>query len=144
VRFWDASALLPIIVEEPGTDLARGWLREDGEICTWGLTRVEMASAVERRAREGRLDAPQRKAALRAVDDLVSRCHEVTDLIAVRRRALPLLARHPLRAADAAQLAAALLVADPDPGSLAFVCLDRRLADAADREGMPVLGGAAT
>jgi len=54
-------------------------------------------------------------------------------------RALPLLARHPLRAADAAQLGAALLVADPDPASLVMVVLDRRLAAAAEREGLVVL-----
>jgi hypothetical protein len=140
VRYWDASALLPVLIEEPGTSLVRGLLEEDGELCTWGLTRVEMAAAIERRSREGRLTAVQRRELLRAVDELASRCHEVTDLVAVRRRAVALLARHSLRAADAAQLAAALLVAEPEPSSLAFVCFDRRLAEAASREGMTVMG----
>jgi hypothetical protein len=49
------------------------------------------------------------------------------------------LARHALRAADAAQLGAALVVADPDPSSLLMVVLDQRLADAAAREGLRVL-----
>jgi hypothetical protein len=39
------------------------------------------------------------------------------------------------RAADRLQLAAALSIAGDVPGSLAFMCLDRRLADAARREG---------
>jgi predicted nucleic acid-binding protein len=140
VRYWDASALLPILIEEPGTELVRDALREDGEICTWGLTRVELASAIERRARQGRISPSERRALLHDADDLVSQCHEVIDLIAIRRRAAALLARHALRAADAVQLAAALSVADPDPDSLGFVCLDRRLADAASREGMRVIG----
>ncbi|HVT09687.1 MAG TPA: hypothetical protein VHO67_19635 [Polyangia bacterium] len=52
---------------------------------------------------------------------------------------LALLARHPVRAADAEQLGAALVVADPDPAALTMVVLDRRLADAAVREGLDVL-----
>lgn len=140
MRYWDASALLPLLVEEPGTELARRWLEEDGEACTWGWTHVEIASAIERRAREGRVTSAERQTLLREAARLVSHLHEVTDLMAVRARALALLARHPLRAADAAQLGAALVVADPDPASLVFVCLDRRLADAASREGLPVLG----
>jgi predicted nucleic acid-binding protein len=140
VRFWDASALLPVVVQETGSALSRKWLDEDAEVCTWGLTAVEIASAIERRAREGRLSSAQRIAMLRRAEELLGSCHEVTDLLAVRRRAVPLLARHALGAADAAQLASALLVADPDPASLTFVCLDRRLADAASREGLSVLG----
>lgn len=140
MRYWDASALLPLVVDEPGTALARGWLEEDGEVCTWAWTQVELASAIERRAREGRLPTSLRQRLLREIALLGSHLVEVTDLLAVRSRALPLLARYPLRAADAAQLAAALVVADPDPTSLTFVCLDRRLTDAASREGMPVLG----
>ena len=49
------------------------------------------------------------------------------------------MARHRLRAADAAQLGAALLVTEEDPSSLTFVCLDEQLALTADREGLRVL-----
>jgi hypothetical protein len=55
LRFWDASAILPLIVEEPGSELALGWLRDDQDLMLWGLTRLELASAIERRAREGLL-----------------------------------------------------------------------------------------
>jgi hypothetical protein len=58
----------------------------------------------------------------------------------VRRTAERLLRTHPLRAADALQLAAALIAADHDPTSLAIVCLDERLRVAARREGFIVLG----
>jgi hypothetical protein len=48
------------------------------------------------------------------------------------------LARHALRAADSLQLGAALVASEGDPTSLEFVCLDRNLADAAEREGFVV------
>ena len=70
---------------------------------------------------------------------IAGEAHEVSDLAAVRVRAMAVLARHPLRAADADQLGAALLVADPNPSSLQMAVLDNRLAEAAAREGLQVL-----
>jgi predicted nucleic acid-binding protein len=139
LRFWDASAILPLIVEEPGSELAMAWLREDRDMMLWGLTRLELASAIERRTREGLLRPPARAAALRRAQRIADDAHEVVDLAAVRSRATAVLARHALRAADSAQLGAALLVADPEPGSLTMVVHDRRLASAAEREGLNVL-----
>jgi uncharacterized protein len=139
LRFWDASALLPLIVEEQGSALALKWLREDHDVMLWGLTRLELASAIERRSREGRLRPAERASALRVASRLADDAHEIVDLAAVRARATAVLARHPLRPADAAQLGAALLVADPEPASLTMVVLDRRLAAAAEREGLSVL-----
>ncbi|MDX2052536.1 MAG: type II toxin-antitoxin system VapC family toxin [Polyangiaceae bacterium] len=139
MRFWDASALIPLVVEEAVTELCLDWLRQDADVIVWGLTRLELVSALERRAREGLLSPSQRIQALRRIDRLSAGANEVTDLLAVRSRAQQLLARHALRAADAAQLAAAMLVADPDPSSLCMVVLDRRLAEAAVREGLDVL-----
>ncbi len=139
MRFWDASAVMPLIVEEAGTELALSWLKEDPDIVVWGLTRLELVSAIERRSREGLLRPSERTSALMRVERVASDAHEVLDVLAVRMRAIPLLARHALRSADAAQLGAALLVADPDPASLTVVALDRRLAEAATREGLRVL-----
>lgn len=137
--FWDASAILPLLVREPGSELSQGWLQADPEVVLWTLTRVELASSIERLARERSLNRTDRLNILRRAERIASDAHEVIDVAAVRVRAVTLLARHALRAADAAQLAAALLVADPDPSSLTMVVLDRRLADAAAREGLSVL-----
>lgn len=139
MRYWDASALVPAVIAEETSDLVQGWLDEDDVLVTWAWTRVEIASAIERRVREGELSREARQAALTHAANLAAKWDEVSDLMAVRKRALALLARHPLRAADAAQLAAAHLVAEDDPASLPFVCLDERLATAAEREGFPVL-----
>ena len=139
MRFWDASAIVPLVVREATTEIVQGWLREDPDIALWGLTWVEIASAVERRVREGQIPSSARQSILRRVARIAGDAHEISDLAAVRTRALPLLARHPLRAADATQLGAALVIADPDPSSLTMVVLDPRMAHAAEREGLRVL-----
>ena len=141
MRFWDASAVVPLVIEEASTGLVSGWLDTDPEMLLWGLTRVEIVSAIERRGRDGFLSIAARSAALRRIDRIASAAHEVTDLLAVRTKSIALLGRHALRAADAAQLGAALVVADPEPASLTMAVLDRRLAEAASREGFEVLTG---
>lgn len=137
MRYWDTSAIVPLLVEESASARVRRWLEDDAAIVTWAWTRVELASAVERRAREGAIDRRQRRELMARIEALRTAWDEVVDLLAVRSRALLLLARHPLRAADAAQLAAALLVADA--GACSFVCLDERLALAAEQEGLLVV-----
>lgn len=136
MRYWDASAIVPLVIDEPRTTLVRAWAAQDPLIITWAWTRVELASAVERRARDGSISAAERREALARFAALAEAWDEVTDLLAVRSRAIPLLGRHPIRAADSAQLAAALLLAESDPASVEFVCLDERLALAAEREGL--------
>ena len=139
MRYWDASALVPLVVAELESDRVRGWLAEDGHIVTWAWTRTEIVSAIERRTREGLLSRPQRREVLGRFDDLAGQWDEVTDMLAVRSRANSLLARHPLRAADAGQLGAALLVHEQSAEPLTFVCLDQRLSSAAELEGLRIL-----
>ena len=139
MRYWGAAALVPLLVDEEGTRLTRTWLREDLHVTTWALSSLEIASGIERRTREGSLDGAQRRAALDRASRLARSWDEVVDLAAVRERALALVARHPLKAAGAAQLGAALHASAEAGSRLPFVCLDGRLAAAAAREGLPVL-----
>ena len=60
----------------------------------------------------------------------------------LRDDARRLLRVHDLRAADALHLAAAFAAAEGRPPTLDFVCLDERLAAAAEREGFRIVGGA--
>ena len=136
MRYWDASALVPLLVAERDTELVRAWLSDDDRIVTWAWTRTEIVGAVERRTREGSLSRSQRREVLRRLDAFARSWDEVTDVLAVRSRANALLARHPLRAADAGQLGAALLVQEQMAGVLDFVCLDRRLSSAAELESL--------
>ncbi len=76
---------------------------------------------------------------MQRLDSLAAAWDEVHPGERIRRTARRLLRVHPLRAADALQLGAALVGADNHPESLDFVTLDTRLADAARREGFQVL-----
>jgi len=138
MRFWDASAVVALLAEEAAQPRMRELLKEDAEILAWWGTPVEIASALARRERERLLTAEQVAAGLRAARQLADGWHEIVPSDAVRRSAERLLRVHPLRTADSLQLAAALIGADHDPGTLAIVCLDERLTDAARREGFLV------
>jgi predicted nucleic acid-binding protein len=140
VKFWDASAIIPLLAAEPTRERLLKVLEEDAEILAWWGTTVEIASALARRERERLLSAEQVEAALAAARQLADTWHEIVPSSSVRRTAERLLRVHPLRAADSLQLAAALVAADHDPGTLEIVCIDERLATAARREGFRVLG----
>ncbi len=140
MKFWDSSALLPLLVEEPARERLLAILEEDSEVLAWWGTPVEIASALARREREGLLTADQVAAALEAARALAEGWHEIVPSDAVRRTAGRLLRTHPLRAADALQLAALLVASDHDPTSLELVCMDERLRSAARREGFTVHG----
>ncbi len=139
MRYWDASALVPLVVSELHSEVARSFARQDPVVVTWAWSKVEIVSAIERHAREGELSRSDRRRVLDRVDALSGAWEEVTDILSVRARAVPLLARHALRAADAAQLGAALLLRDQLGTDVPFVCLDGRLSLAAEREGLAVL-----
>jgi predicted nucleic acid-binding protein len=100
---------------------------------------VEVHSALARREREGDLPRPGLTRAVAVLRSLESSWSEVVASDPVRRAALRLLRLHPLRAADALQLAAAVVAAEHDPAALELVCLDERLSAAASREGFQVL-----
>ena len=139
MRYWDSSALVPVIVDEPRSSLVRGWLAEDDQVVTWIWTRAEVVSAIERRRREGLLSRTDRRNVLGHLDAFASDWDEVADALAVRHRASGLLARHPLRAADAGQLGAALLVQEQLGSPLSFARFDERLSHAAGLEGFQIL-----
>jgi predicted nucleic acid-binding protein len=138
MKFWDSSAILPLLMDERTSLKVASVYEEDARQIVWCLTEVEAASALARREREGR-DAEDVARARSMFRVLTERWEEVTSVQSVRARALRLLGTHPLRAPDALQLAAALVFCDERTESLPFVCLDDRLADAARKERFPVL-----
>ena len=140
MRFWDTSALLPLVVAERETARAERWLREDARVVVWTLTRVELLSALARRRRQEPGAARRLQTARRELLATWERWSEVTAVDVVRRHAERLVESHPLRAANALQIGAALTAAEDDPAGLDFVTLDRQQALAAEREGFRVLG----
>ncbi len=141
MRYWDASAVVPLIVREATTPVAHRMLEADMQPVTWVWTIVEVTSAIERRSREGHLDLDARRTALDRLRELEERWDLVDDAQGVRQRATLLLGRHALRAADAGQLGAATVLMDLGITDLPFVTFDVRLALAAEREGLRVLAG---
>jgi len=139
VRFWDTSAIVPLLVLEDRTPLVARVMRDDPAVAVWWVTRVECASALARLEREGRLAEPEQNAASARLSRTARTWTEVPPQERVRDQADRLVRLHPLRAADALQLAAALVLSDFEPKSLPFVTLDDRLASAARREGFEVL-----
>lgn len=140
MKFWDTSALLPLIVEEPRTKAMEALLRDDPAAAVWWLTPVECWSALARLEREQRLTEQEVAQSARLLDEAARRWTEVPPIERVRDQASRLLRVHPLRAADALQLAAALVLSDFEPRALPLVTLDDRLATAARREGFAVFG----
>jgi hypothetical protein len=140
LRFWDSSAVVPLVVRQTGSPLAERWLREDADAVTWTLTRVEVVSALQRLVRGGGLAERAAARAEAVAAELLRHTHVVADVERVKELACRALRIHPLRAADALQLGAALAWADGAPSGLVLHTFDGRLALAAEREGFRVIG----
>jgi predicted nucleic acid-binding protein len=140
LKYWDASAIAPLLAHEPTRGYLLRLLDQDADMLVWWGTPVELASALARREREGLLTADEVTAALNTAHALAGSWHEIAPSDSIRRTAERLLRAHPLRAGDSLQLAAAVIASDHDPPSLEFVCMDVRLARAAQREGFVVIG----
>lgn len=138
MRFWDSSAVVPLLVEQAASTRVAGWAAEDHGVVIWTLTPVEVLSAFRRLLRDGALDEEAARAAEGRMDELARVCHLVADVEAVKRLAARLLRLHTLRTFDALQLAAALHWAEGHPEGRTLHTLDARLAAAARREGFLV------
>lgn len=141
--YTDSSVLVKRHVREAGTD----WFAAVADPATGNtilsaqISQVEVMSALQRRVREGTLDAGD---AARLGDDFQALCAAEYRLIAltapVIERACLLLERHPLRAYDAVQLAAALIAHEvlsaAGVAGMTFLSADQRLLNAAVAEGL--------
>ena len=140
MRFWDSSAIVPLLVGDSTTEAVRAVARDDPAMLVWWATEVECASAIARLERQDDLSSGDATSALARLDAFAEGWNELQPVEAVRRTARRLLRVHDLRAADALQLAAAVVAAEGHPASLEIVTLDNRLAGAATREGLAVRG----
>jgi len=139
MRFWDASAIVPLLMAEPATKPLQALAAKDRAVLVWWASGVECASAIARLEREGALEEPAVTEAFERLKRLASGWHEVDPSDAVGEAAVRFLRVHPLRAADALQLAAAFVAAERRPASLELVTLDDRLASAARKEGFTLV-----
>lgn len=133
--FWDTSAVVPLLVEEPASGLVLALLQEGVPAAVWWGTAIECASALSRRERDGGLSPLAVDQAMARLEVLAQSWSEVLPTDLTREHSVNLLRRHPIRAADAMRLAAAITLARGRPRGHRFATVDSRLAAAARGEG---------
>ena len=139
MRWWDTSALLCLLLEQKATEKLKALLASDEDLVVWWGAKIEGVSAISRLERDGHIGTRASTQLLKQLEALVSAAYELQPLEEVRTTACRALRVHELRAADALQLAAALVWAEHHPAGMEFVCLDRRLRGVATREGFEVV-----
>lgn len=138
MRYWDSSAIVPLLLREKETTRVQKLMAADPEVVTWWGTALECVSALSRLERRNPSVSAAVEEALGRLDALRSAWHEVQPVAPVREAARRLLRVHDLRAMDGLQLAAAVVASENRPATMGFVCLDKRLARAARKEGFRV------
>ena len=136
MRYWDSSALIPLLLEEPGSTGMMAALEDDPFVLTSAYATVEITSALWRRRHDGQMTLEVHQSADRVLADLAQTWVELKVSQTIINLAVDVLSRHRLRAGDALQLATAI---DSAHANLTFVTLDEDLAAAARAEGFPVL-----
>ena len=139
MKFWDASAIVPLLVLESSSRHLQSLAAQESAMLVWWGSKVECVSALARRERDGAFDARVMAIALQRLQQLADAWHEIDPSDPIRETAERFLRVHPLRAADALQLAAAFAAAERRPASLEIITLDDRLANAARKEGFGVV-----
>lgn len=139
--FLDTSALVKRYAYESDSDLVRDL---KATVVISELTRVEVHAALWRKHRVGGFSAQDARDLCRqfSIDFAFWVSPQDTQVIKastdILYTAADLVARHPLRAYDAVQLASALEVLHV-VGECSFGCFDRQLSTAAAIEGLPLL-----
>jgi hypothetical protein len=123
---------------EPTTKTLQALAEKGPTMIVWWAAEVECASAIARLEREAALDEAAVSQAFERLKHLAHAWHEVDPSDPVREAAVRFLRVHPLRAADALQLAAAFIAAERRPSSLEAVTLDERLAVAGAKRGIRI------
>lgn len=139
MKYWDASALVPVLFEKEGRNALSLIMEEDSIAVSWWGTPVEVFSAIWRRRRGNPWSEEEFAVIVEEFGILTDSLHLVDATPQLRERALRLLAMHPLKSGDALQLASALHWAEENPRGMHFVCIDKQLATAARAEGFTVL-----
>ncbi len=138
MRFWDSSAIIPLLVLEDKTEYCISAFQTDKEIMVWTMSKVEVFSALCRSFRENTLTEGTFELAKKRMTDLFDIAFEIVSISKVKERALRLLQVHTLKAADALQLASVLVATQEVTSKLPIMCFDERLKQAAKREGFAI------
>jgi predicted nucleic acid-binding protein len=137
VAYWDSSALIPLCVPQPQSIRAVG-LYESYNVVTLWVTKVEMISGLTRLERMGQISHDQFLLGKQLAWEIEQDWIPVGSSASTAPLACALLEAHPLRAADALQVAAALDACNHKPLGYVFVTADQRQAEAARKSGFSV------
>ncbi len=136
IAYFDTSAVVPLLVEEPGTDITLRVFLQAETVATVRMTFAEVSAALARASRLGRLTDDAHDRALAGLESVWAQM-DVLDVDDDLVRTAGALARtHALRGYDAVHCAAALRVTSATTVALAG---DRDLLGAWQREGLQVL-----
>lgn len=139
MKFWDASAIVPLCIDEAQTEAVRIIAKNDEAVVAWWGSIVESYSAFARLRRDNILSSEDEAEALAVLSILAEAWTEIEPSDDIREITRRLLQNYPLRAADSLQLAAAVVWSGKTPKGHHFVCLDARLREAAVKEGFTIL-----
>jgi hypothetical protein len=141
IFFLDSSALVKAYRREEGTPRVIELLGGSDPLILARLAQVEVSSALTRRGRSTGTSSVDMDAVLSAVDHEITELFQVIELsTSIMTRAVELTRVHALRAADAIQLACALLAREQAPRQeFIFVGSDQELNAAARAEQIQVL-----
>jgi uncharacterized protein len=135
--FWDSSALVPLCVHQSRTPAVSVLYQRYQAIVWWG-TPVEIASALARLLRMKLINSSDWTKSSQIATSLADEWFAVQPSNQLRARAIRLLDRHNLRAADALQLAAAVEWCEGTPEGNKFLAADEKLCGAAENLGFDV------
>ena len=140
MAFFDTSAIVPLCVAQPSSQKAKQAYRSfTRQVVAWP-TLIEASGAIYRAVRLGGLTESNARRALSRLAQLEKRWTEIVASDRVRHSAINVLSTYDLRAADAIQLASALVWCKDKPRDRAFVCLDQKLVTAARAVGFTAVG----
>ena len=136
MRFWDASAIVPLLVFENSSGLLQSHYAENPALLVWCLTPTELLScplSEEPRRRSRWISTGHRATAARVTAGRLGLKSRIsTGSVSVPSGFSQSI---PLKAADSLQLAAALIAIEDRPRGFGFLTLDGTLAEAAQKEG---------
>ena len=133
IAYFDTSAIIPLLIDEPLSDLAYRLWRRASWIATARVSYVEAHAGLARAGRMGRISPGELRDAVAGLERLDRQFHHVEITPDLVRSAGDLAEEMALRAYDAVQLAAAVAL---DIDDLVVVTGDRQLAAAAQALGL--------
>jgi predicted nucleic acid-binding protein len=139
MRFWDTSAIIPLVDDQDYSSIIRTLLQEDNHIAVWWGTKIECYSALSRLWRDTILNEESFLISYNLLEILHQHWTEILPGNDLRNQSIRAISIHGLKTLDSLQLAAALLWADNKPTQKSFLSLDKQLRNAALKEGFTVL-----